>query len=712
MALVERLAIIIDGDGRGAIREFRLVGAEARRNLGAAETGAARFGLVAKRVGASTAVGLGVAAFGAYKLANAASAVNEQISASGFIFRDNAKDVQRWSGSLAKNFGISQRQALTAANSFGNLFTNIGFSTARAEEFSEGLVELAGDLASFRDVSTEQALRALQSGLVGEQEPLRRLGIFLSDDAVRAKALALGLAETSAEVSDAAKLQARYAIILEQSTTAQGDFARTSGNLANQKRKLAAEVENLSAKLGQVFIPVVTATVGVLGDVVGALDEFIDRAGRAADKLGLDSLAERTGNFFDKFKLGFKVVKEFAADPLGGLDEAQRDVAESTLRHTEAVQEGARAMPVYGREIQKVNENLEEEAEAYFKLLSLDSKREASLDAVHEAQTKLASVRAASITDDIRVAEDALSSARIGQQRATDRLADAQARLNDLRNQDASKLVGDAARAEAEAITRLHRAQQDRINAEDELSRLRDTGSTPNQVAEGTIKLEEATNEVASAQAAVLEATKELEKRRKNGNQDEIRDAEHDVAEAAIGVRDATRDIAEAQREVNEQRSRNRAREIASAERELKDAIIGQAVAFGEVARQVGASDAGIRAEIASLVSFRDQLGVTDVQITQFVDKRIADLQRLAGIRAAGPHPALIGAGPLLPGQHRIPDPLPIGAGELGVAGLSGQTRTAQNMSITVNATTEASAQQIADAVASRQRLAALTAVA
>ena len=95
------------------------------------------------------------------------------------------------------------------------------------------------------------ALEKLRSGLVGEAEPLRVLGVNINEATTKAKAFELGLVGANGVVSEAAKVQARYALILEQTVTAQGDFARTADGVANTQRTLTAEWENAQVVIGQ-----------------------------------------------------------------------------------------------------------------------------------------------------------------------------------------------------------------------------------------------------------------------------------------------------------------------------------------------------------------------------------------------------------------------------------------------------------------------------
>lgn len=218
-------------------------------------------------------VGAAVAVQFARKIITAASDLNETVSKSTVVFGKNAASVQAWAKTSSKAFGMSENAALGAASTYGNLFVSLGLAEDQSAKMSTKLVELAGDLASFNNIDPTEALDALRSGLVGETEPLKRLGVNMNEATLKAQALKMGLVATTKEALDpAVKAQAAYALILEQTTTAQGDFARTSDGLANQQRILNAEWENAQASLGQTLLPAMTEAVTVLNNMLSAFN--------------------------------------------------------------------------------------------------------------------------------------------------------------------------------------------------------------------------------------------------------------------------------------------------------------------------------------------------------------------------------------------------------------------------------------------------------
>jgi hypothetical protein len=207
----------------------------------------------------------------------AASDLNESMSKTGVVFGTSATQIEAWAKNSAESMGLSKQAALEAAATYGNLAVSLGLPQQQAADMSQTLVGLAGDLASFNNVPVGDALAALQSGLTGETEPLKKFGVNLNDAALKAQAMAMGLSDGKAPLTASAKAQAAYALIMKQTSTAQGDFARTSDGLANQQRIAAAQTENMKAQLGQALLPVIQSVVQILNQyLIPALTVLAD----------------------------------------------------------------------------------------------------------------------------------------------------------------------------------------------------------------------------------------------------------------------------------------------------------------------------------------------------------------------------------------------------------------------------------------------------
>jgi len=252
-----------------------------RGDLEATEKRATSFGAALQRIGerasgfilANVAQrGFGILESGFKDAIKAASDFDESLSKTRVVFGDASADVEAFARGSARSLGISRQSALEATATFGNLFTAMRIGQQPAAEMSKAIVQLASDLASFNNTNPEDALQALRSGLVGEIEPLRRYGVNLNAAAIEQRALSLGLIETKDQLTPATRAQAAYSIILEQTATAQGDFARTSTGLANSQRSLKGIFEDLSASLGKALIPTATFAVQSLAEIGNGFD--------------------------------------------------------------------------------------------------------------------------------------------------------------------------------------------------------------------------------------------------------------------------------------------------------------------------------------------------------------------------------------------------------------------------------------------------------
>jgi len=223
----------------------------------------------------------------------AASNLSETIAKSSVIFGDGSDAVIEWAKAAADSMGLSQRAALDAASGFAGLFKTVGIGLDEATEMSQDITALGADMASFFNTDMATALAALKSGLNGESEPLRQFNVFLSETAVTAKLAQMGIKKTGGAFTEAQKATARYALIMEQTGDAQGDFARTSDGLANTQRSLAAEVENLQANIGEDLLPVMIGLMTFVKDTgvpaIGLLSDTLSNLGT-----GFDILADTT----------------------------------------------------------------------------------------------------------------------------------------------------------------------------------------------------------------------------------------------------------------------------------------------------------------------------------------------------------------------------------------------------------------------------------
>lgn len=204
------------------------------------------------------------------------------------VFGDASGAINDFASKGAAALGQSRLEVLNTAASFGVFGKAAGLTGPALSDFSSGLTTLSTDLASFFNSSPAEAAEAISSGLRGEAEPLRKYGVLLDDATLRNEALRLGLIKTTKDaLTPQQKVLAAQAAIMNQTKDAQGDFARTSGGLANQQRILAAQWEDFTATIGKALLPAMTGLVTFMNtSVFPALSALGDAVGPVADKVG------------------------------------------------------------------------------------------------------------------------------------------------------------------------------------------------------------------------------------------------------------------------------------------------------------------------------------------------------------------------------------------------------------------------------------------
>jgi len=231
---------------------------------------AKQVGTSLRNVGLALTLGLTLAILGIGKAAvMMASDLEETGTKVQAIFGDMSESVMAWSETSERALGMSQTQALDAAASFGVFGKAADLAGDDLTGFAESNVQLASDFASFWNTSPEEAIIALGAAFRGETEPIRRYGVLLNQAAVQAKAVEMGLIGVNDELTNEARILATNALIWEQTTDAQGDFARTSEGLANQLRITKAEMAEVGAILGKELLPYVKAGVKYFRELLG-----------------------------------------------------------------------------------------------------------------------------------------------------------------------------------------------------------------------------------------------------------------------------------------------------------------------------------------------------------------------------------------------------------------------------------------------------------
>jgi hypothetical protein len=224
-------------------------------------------------------------------LIDAASNLEESQSKVNVVFGASSKAVTDFASTAAKSMGISKQAALEATGTYGNLLQAFGVAQPKAVEMSTTLVQLAGDLASFNNTSVDEAITALRSGLSGETEPLKRFGVAINDVRLKQEALNMGLYSGTGNLDINAKTQAAYALILKDTSLAQGDYARTSDGVANTQKTLKAQFDDLKSTLGTALIPIYKSLLSVVQDsIMPVMTRFAEIVGTEGIGAGLKYL--------------------------------------------------------------------------------------------------------------------------------------------------------------------------------------------------------------------------------------------------------------------------------------------------------------------------------------------------------------------------------------------------------------------------------------
>ena len=193
-------------------------------------------------------------------------------------FPNMSAQVDKFAQSALKASGLSETMAKQYTGTFGAMAKAFGFNEQQAYDMGTALTSLTADVASFYNLSQDEAYTKLKSVFTGETESLKDLGVVMTQTALDSYALANGYGKTTAQMTEAEKVSLRYAFVQQQLSAASGDFARTSGSWANQVRVLSLQIDSLKASIGQglinLFTPIIQTVNTLLGKLVTLANVF------------------------------------------------------------------------------------------------------------------------------------------------------------------------------------------------------------------------------------------------------------------------------------------------------------------------------------------------------------------------------------------------------------------------------------------------------
>lgn len=240
------------------------------KTMGGLDRSSSKLSGTFKKMGLAAATGfalLGAAAVkGGIDAIGKASDLNETLSKSSAIFGDNASAMDKWAKGAARSAGLSRQAALEAAAGFGDMFTQIGFTSDNAAKMSKDVVQMSADLGSFNNLDTADVADRMSAAFRGEYDSLQAVIPNINAARVESEALAKTGKKTAKELTAQEKAAAVLAIVHKDGSRAMGDFKKTSGGLANQQKILRAQFENLQGAIGQKLLPVAILLVTWFND--------------------------------------------------------------------------------------------------------------------------------------------------------------------------------------------------------------------------------------------------------------------------------------------------------------------------------------------------------------------------------------------------------------------------------------------------------------
>jgi hypothetical protein len=243
---------------------------------------------------------------------DAASDLQEVQNVVDVTFGNFAAEIDAWAKTAINQFGLTETKAKQFASTLGAMMKSSGLAGKEIVEMSESLSGLAADMSSFYNIDFDTAFQKIRSGISGEQEPLKQLGINMSQANLEAFALEKGITKALDKMSQGEMVMLRYQYLMQATADAQGDFARTSDGYANSLRLLQSNLDSIKTKIGTAFLP-------ILANATTGLNEFIGKMTQTKPRTILDEFADINLKTDEKLEQIEKTANE-ASDLVGTLE--------------------------------------------------------------------------------------------------------------------------------------------------------------------------------------------------------------------------------------------------------------------------------------------------------------------------------------------------------------------------------------------------------
>lgn len=276
------------------------------------------FGKLGKVIGGAFAV-TKLVQFGKASI-NLASDLQEVQNVVDVVFGESASQINNFAKTAITQYGLSELSAKRYSSTMGAMLKSMGLSDDAVLGMSQSITALTGDMASFYNLDSDTAFQKIRAGISGETEPLKQLGINMSQANLEAFALSQGITKSYQSMTQSEQALLRYNYLLSTTADAQGDFARTSDSWANQTRILQEQLNGIKASLGSAFIALLTPLLKLMNQFIGKLQ-----------------IAAEYFKAFVEAITGVKTDSDSTASSLGGITEEAEGAAEAATKASKAL---------------------------------------------------------------------------------------------------------------------------------------------------------------------------------------------------------------------------------------------------------------------------------------------------------------------------------------------------------------------------------------
>lgn len=274
----------------------------------------------------------------ASKSVELASALNEVQNVVDVTFGDSADTINAWAKNAKSAFGITETKAKQYTGTLGAMLKSMGLADDAVVSMSTDMAGLAGDMASFYNLDYDVAFEKIRSGLSGETEPLKALGINMTEANLQAYALSKGLDKTYQKMTQAEKAALRYSYLMETTADAQGDFARTNTEYANSLRLFQSNMDTVAAEFGQGLLAAITPALNMVNDWFAGKDD------------PLKNIADTQNSEVAEAEVKFRRTKTLIED-IDRMQQEQGEAAQGTDEWNSALKALVETMPELGKYI-------------------------------------------------------------------------------------------------------------------------------------------------------------------------------------------------------------------------------------------------------------------------------------------------------------------------------------------------------------------------